>query len=74
MSLFKMHEAIIDRLDLRRNFLCEGQGEKRRLYLVKWLEIVRLNSQGGLRIVILRIETGHCILNGREDFGKKRVL
>lgn len=36
MSLFKMPKAVMERLDrVHRNFLWEGQGDKKKLHLVE---------------------------------------
>ncbi|XXG72211.1 hypothetical protein AAC387_Pa07g1359 [Persea americana] len=54
MSLFRMPKMVIERLDcLRRDFLWEGQGNKKRLHLVKWSEVIKPKKNGGLGIANL---------------------
>lgn len=51
VSLFKMPRTEIDRLDrIRRNFLWEGQGNRRKIYLLKWRDVVKLKYASGLGI------------------------
>ena len=49
MSLFKMPKVVIERLDrIRRDFLWDGQGDKKKLHLMKWSEVIKPKSSGGL--------------------------
>ena len=51
MSLFKMPKAVIERLDcMRRDFLWDGQADKKKLHLIKWSEVIKPKSNGGLGI------------------------
>ena len=54
MSLFKMPKAVVERLDrIRRNFLWEGKSNKKKLHLMKWSEVIKPKSCGGLGLANL---------------------
>ena len=75
MSLFKMPKVVIERLDrIRRDFLWEGHGEKKKLHLMKWSEVIKPKSKGGLGLGSLEIKIGRCWLNGGGGLGRKRRL
>ena len=47
MSLFKIPKAMVERVDrIHRNFLWEGQGDKKKLHLLKWSEVIKSNWSG----------------------------
>ena len=51
MSLFKMPKMVVDRLDrIRRNFMWDGQSDKKTILLMKWSEVVKPKFVGGLGI------------------------
>ena len=42
MSPFKMPKKVVYKLDsIRRKFLWEGRGDKKRLHLVKWSQVIK---------------------------------
>lgn len=48
MSLFPIHDGVIDRLDtLRRYFLWEGNSETKKFHLVKWDTLIKSKQAGG---------------------------
>lgn len=60
-----------EKLDcLRRNFLWEGCGKKRKLHLIKWKTILRLKNAGGLWIGNLEYKNWFYWWNGG-DLGQK---
>lgn len=51
MSLFPIPAGIIKRLDsIRRNFLWQGNKDKKNFHLVKWKEVMTSQKNGGLGI------------------------
>ena len=49
MSLFKMPKVVMESLDhIRRDFLWKGNGDNKKLHLVKWSEVIKPKSKGGL--------------------------
>ena len=51
MFLFKMPKDVVERMDrIRRNFLCEGQGDQMKLHLMKWSKVIKLKWDGGLGV------------------------
>ena len=55
MSSFKLPTAVEARLDqLRRNFLWEGQSDRRKIHPLKWSEVIKPMRFGGA--VLRRIE------------------
>ena len=67
MSLFKTGKVVIDRLDrIRRDFLWEGHGEKKKLHLMKLREV--------LLLVVWRIKIGFYWLNDGGGLGRKMRL
>ena len=49
MSLFKMPKAVSLRLDkIRRDFLWEGQSERRKIHPLKWSDVIKPKSAWGL--------------------------
>ena len=48
MSLFKMPKAVIESLDrIRKDFLLEVNGDKKKLHLLKWSEVIKPKCAGG---------------------------
>ena len=48
MSLFKMPKVVVGRLDhIHRIFLWEGQGDTKKLHLLKWIEVIKPKRSGG---------------------------
>lgn len=49
MSLFEMPDAVIKKLDrIRRNFFWEGSGQRKKMHLMKWSEVVEPKVTVGL--------------------------
>lgn len=41
--------SVVERLDrIRRDFLWEGQGDKKKLHLMKWKDVIKPKFLGGL--------------------------
>lgn len=78
MSLFKMPDAIIDRLDrIRRNFLWEGNSdkkrkEKKRLHLMKWDDVIKPRYARGFGIGNLCLKSWALLAKWWRRFGKER--
>lgn len=57
MSLFSIPVNVVKKIDaLRRNFLWEGNSEKKKIYLVKWGGMTTSKKAGGLGIKNLRVQ------------------
>lgn len=56
----------------RRNFLWERYGEKKKINLMRWSEVIKPKRIGIL--VILKIRTGLYWQNNGRDLGRKRKL
>lgn len=51
LSIFPVPASVIKRLDaVRRNFLWKGSEDKKKLHLVKWVELTVCKEIGGMRI------------------------
>ena len=49
MSLFKMPKAVLKKVDcIYRSFLWDGQGDNKKLHLLKWSEVIKPKWSGGL--------------------------
>lgn len=49
MLLFKMPKAVTEKLDrIWRDFLWEGHGDKKKLHLMKWSDVIKPKYNGGL--------------------------
>lgn len=49
MSLYKILVGVMERLDcIRRNFLWDGNSDKRKLLLMKWNDVVKVKALSGL--------------------------
>ncbi|WMV39938.1 hypothetical protein MTR67_033323 [Solanum verrucosum] len=58
MSLFPIPPGVIKRLDrIRRNFLWQGNKEKKSFHLVKWEEVMTSKENGGLGIKNLKLQS-----------------
>lgn len=59
MSLFKMPKAVVERVDrIRRSFLWEGQGNRKKLHLMKWSGVIKPKWSGGLGFGSLESKNG----------------
>ncbi|XP_028066481.1 uncharacterized protein LOC114269378 [Camellia sinensis] len=62
LSLFRMPKSVVKALDkLQSSFLWGGNVNKRKMHLVKWKEITKSKSQGGLGVRDLG-EVNECLL------------
>eukprot|EP00268_Persea_americana_P006158 TRINITY_DN12190_c0_g6_i1.p1 TRINITY_DN12190_c0_g6~~TRINITY_DN12190_c0_g6_i1.p1 ORF type:complete len:190 (-),score=19.63 TRINITY_DN12190_c0_g6_i1:1184-1753(-) len=49
MALYKMHVGVMETSDsVRRNFLWDGNSDRRKLHLMKWSDMVKAKALGGL--------------------------
>ena len=56
-----MPKAVIERLDrIRRDFLWDGQADKKKLHLMKWIEVIKPKSNG--RLIIGSLENKNLAL------------
>lgn len=57
MSLFRMSKIVVAKLvRIRRNFMWEGQGKRRKIHLLKWCVVIKLKRDGGLGLGSLGIK------------------
>ncbi|OIS95712.1 cbl-interacting serinethreonine-protein kinase 9, partial [Nicotiana attenuata] len=64
MSLFSIPVNVVKRIDaLRRNFLWEGNSEKKKFHLVKWNSLTTSKKTGGLGIKNLRVQNHSLMMN-----------
>ncbi|CAL5367336.1 unnamed protein product [Camellia sinensis] len=62
LSLFKMPEGVAREIEkIEANFLWGGDGLKRKVHLVKWMEVTKSVAQGGLGIRRIR-DVNACLL------------
>jgi len=58
LSIFHIPQSVVQRLDkIRRNFLWQGNKERKGFHLVKWKNIIRSKEQGGLGIKKLKYQS-----------------
>lgn len=63
MSLFPNPVNVVDRIDaLRRNFLWEGNIDKKKIHLVKWDDLLLGKKEAGLGIKNLRIQNQSLLM------------
>ena len=73
MSLFKMPKVVVERLDLIcRNFLWEGKSNKKKLHLMKWSEVIKPKSCGGLGLGDLKYKNAALLAKWQWRFGDER--
>lgn len=75
MSLFKMPKAMINSLDrIRRAILWEGYGDKRKLHLMKWSEVIKPKAYEALGFGNSENKNWVVLANGCGGLGRKRRL
>ncbi|WMV32209.1 hypothetical protein MTR67_025594 [Solanum verrucosum] len=58
LSIFHIPQSVVQRLDkIRRNFLWQGNKERKGFHLVKWKNIIRSKEQGGPGIKNLKYQS-----------------
>lgn len=72
MFMFKMPKVVIERVVcIRRNFLWEGLGDKKKLHLMRWSELIKPKWRGGLSLGNLE-RKGALLAKWWRRFGEER--
>lgn len=75
LSIFEMPIGIARKIEqMFRKFLQGDKEAKRKIHLVKWEEVIKPKSEGGLGIVPLRVRNHALLCKWSRRFGREREV